>query len=190
MRRFARAALELALVGWLAFAAAAHAGIEIRSASLATAEDAVVLSANVSVEIHPVLEDVVARGVPLYFVVEFELIRPRWYWLDETVSERTLTYRLSYHALTRQYRLSTGALHQSFPSLAQAVAVISKLSDWPVVEKSALRPGTAYEARLRVRLDLSRLPKPIQVGAIGAPEWSLESQWLHWSYPFAEGEAR
>lgn len=192
MRWLARPALDLAvwLALWLALAGAVHAGIELRGANLATADDAVVLSANASIEIHPVLEDVVARGVPLYFVVEFELTRPRWYWLDETVSERTLTYRLSYHALTRQYRLSTGALHQNFPSLAQAVAVISSLRDWPVADKSALRPGTDYEARLRVRLDLSRLPKPIQVSAIGAPEWLLESQWLRWRYRYAEGEAQ
>ncbi|GAB4181788.1 MAG: DUF4390 domain-containing protein [Rhodocyclaceae bacterium] len=176
------AALSLAAGLILALAGAAHAGIEIRQAALAAGEEAITLSAELDIDIQPVLADVVARGVPLYLVLEFELTRPRWYWFDETVAARTLTYRLSYHALTRQYRLSTGALHQSFATLAEAVAVMSRLRDWPVADKTAAAPGAAYQAGLRMRLDLTRLPKPIQVGAIGAAEWSLASEWLRWSW--------
>jgi hypothetical protein len=52
------------------------------------------------------LEEAVNRGVVLHFVADFELTRERWYWLDEKLLSRSLTYRLSYHALTRQYRLT------------------------------------------------------------------------------------
>jgi len=175
------AALSLLLA--LALAAGALAGTAIRNAELAATEDAVTLSAEIAIEVPAALEEAVARGVPLYFVLEFELTRPRWYWFDETVAARTLTYRLSYHALTRQYRLSTGALHQSFATLDEAVAVMSRLRDWPVAERAALASGTTYTAGLRLRLESARLPKPIQVGAIGAPEWSLGSEWLRWPFP-------
>src|SRR2546430_10077923 len=44
------------------------------------------------------------NGVPLYFRVDFELKRPRWYWVDEKAASKRLQLRLSYHALSRQYR--------------------------------------------------------------------------------------
>ena len=72
------------------------------------------LDADFAFELTPRLEEVVANGVPLYFRVEFELTRPRWYWFDEKAASRQLQLRLSYHALSRQYRLSTGALQQNF----------------------------------------------------------------------------
>ncbi|MCK7490978.1 MAG: DUF4390 domain-containing protein [Comamonadaceae bacterium] len=75
---------------------------------LGIGEDGFVLNAEFQVELNPRLEEVVARGVPLYIVADFEPRRPRWYWFDEVVAQRSLTWRLSYHALTRQYRLSTG----------------------------------------------------------------------------------
>ena len=49
-----------------------------------------------------------------YFVVDFEMSRPRWYWFDEKAAAKQLQLRLSYHPLSRQYRLSTGTLQQNF----------------------------------------------------------------------------
>lgn len=157
-------------------------GIEIRSAGVVPGDDAYLLDADMSVELNPVLEDVVSRGVPLYFALEFEITRPRWYWFDEKVGGASLNYRLSYHALTRQYRLSTGALHQNFASLDEAVRILSRLRQWPVAEKNQLAPGETYDAALRLRLDLGQLPKPIQVSALGSREWNLNSDWLRWRF--------
>ena len=33
------------------------------------------------------LEEALQKGIPLYFVLEFELTRSRWYWLDEKVAQ-------------------------------------------------------------------------------------------------------
>ena len=63
----------------------------------------------------PALEDALNKGVPLHFLLEFELIRPRWYWLNEKVVNVQQRYRLSYNALTRQYRVGVGTLYQNFP---------------------------------------------------------------------------
>ena len=157
------------------------ADVEIRNASITQADEGYVLSTEVAFELNPRLEEAINRGVPLYFVAEFELHRPRWYWLDQTVSRRTLTHRLSYHALTRQYRLSSGgALHQGFPTLEQAVRTMQSIRQWQVADKGALKLGESYEAQLRFRLDLTQLPKPFQVGAIGNRDWALASDWLYW----------
>src|SRR5438552_13393517 len=42
-----------------------------------------VLDADFAFELTPRLADVLVNGVPLYFRVDFELKRPRWYWVDE-----------------------------------------------------------------------------------------------------------
>jgi hypothetical protein len=114
--RLHRWLLLLLLVPAIAWAAE----IQIGNEQLDPGEEGYVLSADFRFELKPRLEEAVGRGVVLYFVVEYEMTRERWYWLDQTVVARSLTYSLSYHALTRQYRLSTGGLHQSFATLGRA----------------------------------------------------------------------
>ena len=160
------------------------AEIDITNQQVSAGEDGYVLSADFRFELSPRLEEAVTRGVVLYFVADFELARPRWYWLDEKMASRSQTYRLSYHALTRQYRLSTGGgLHQSFQTLSEAMQVLSRLRNWTVIDKSerSVRPGEGYEAFLRLRLDVTQLPRPFQISALGNKDWSLGSDWKNWS---------
>ena len=83
--------------------------IEISHISLEGNDEGYALDADFQIDLNPRLEDAINKGVALYFVVEFELTRSRWYWFDEHPASRQLVLRLSYHALTRQYRISSGA---------------------------------------------------------------------------------
>lgn len=162
------------------------AEIEINNPQIHAGEDGYVLSADFSFDLNQRLEEAVGKGVVLYFLAEFDLTRPRWYWLDEKLVSRNQTYRLSYHALTRQYRLSTGSgLHQSFESLSDALRVLSRLRNWVVIDKasdgsSIVRPGETYTAALRMRLDITQLPRPFQISALGNRDWNLASDWKTW----------
>lgn len=181
----------LLLLLWLPFAAstASAAEVEVRNPQLQATDDGYSLSADFVFEFNHRLEEAVSRGVILYFVVDFELSRARWYWLDEKLASRSLTLRLSYNALTRQYRLSSGALHQNFGSLEEAVRILSRLRNWQVLDKSlALKHGDTYQAALRLRLDTSQLPKPFQLTALANKEWNLASDWAAW--PFTPSESR
>lgn len=167
----------------LAPAIAWAAEIQVVNPQLDAGEEGYVLSADFRFELKPRLEEAVARGVVLYFVVDYEMTRERWYWLDQTVLVRSLTYSLSYHALTRQYRLSTGGLHQSFATLGEALAVLSRLRNWLVIDKgdAAVRPGETYQAALRLRLDPALLPRPFQITALGNRDWALAADWKIWT---------
>src|SRR5919201_2680696 len=127
--------------------------IEVRDAQLRAVEEGLVLDADFDFELTPRLADVVANGVPLYFRVDFELTRRRWYWFDETTAVRRLQLRLSYHALSRQYRLSTGLLHQNFPTLEEALNVLKRIRNWLVVDRTVTFEDADYEAALLMRLD-------------------------------------
>ena len=168
----------LAFLGLLVFALSARAdNIDVRAASISLREDAYALDADFDIILTPTLEDILAKGVPLNFLLEAEVIRPRWYWFNDKVAQATLQYKLSYNSLTRQYRVSLGTLYQNFATLAEAVRFFSSVRNLPVAERAALQPGNAYQAAVRMRLDVSQLPKPFQITALGSREWNLSSEW-------------
>ena len=136
-----------------------------------------VLNATFEFEVPQALEEAVQKGIAVYFNIEFELFRKRWYWFDRKVSSSTLTYRLSYSPLTRQYRLARGGLSQSFDSLEEALGLLKSVRQWKVIEPGVLSPRDSDEAQVRMRLDVTQLPKPFQVNAITSREWNLASDW-------------
>ena len=174
MRRIAH--LTALLLAIAAFEASANEA-EVRAASLEAVEDGLVLNADFTFELSQRLQEVVANGVPLYFRVEFELMRPRWYWLDEKAASRVLQLRLSYHALSRHYRLSAGLLQQNFTTLEEALNVLKRVRNWLVVDRTATFSDADYEAAVRLRLDTGMLPRPFQLSAITSRELQLESAW-------------
>lgn len=183
MRRIAfltRLVVALALLGALV----AHAQeIEVRSADLRATEHGLLLDAQFAFALTPRLVEAVNSGVPLYFRVDFELTRPRWYWFDEQTASRELQRRLSYHALSRQYRLSTGLLQQSFGTLEEALHVLMRVRNWLVVDRTVPLTGGDYEAAVRMRLDTSLLPKPFQLSALTSRDFHLESPWHRFTVP-------
>ena len=175
----------LALFAALFFALTATAvraeGIGVRSATLVQEDDGWSLEADFDVQLNSRLEEAINRGVPLYFVVEFELAKPRWYWLDEKPVQQSLTYKISYTPLLRQYRLSVGTNYQNFTRLDEVTRALSRLRGWHVADKGALKKDIAYQAGLRMRLDTAQLPKPFQVNAIASRDWTLASDWHRWT---------
>ena len=167
-------------------------GIEPRNVSVVQGDDALVVRADFELELTKRLEEALNHGVALYFVVEFELLRPRWYWFDEKAAAEKLTLRLVYHSLSRQYRVSRGALYQNFATLAEALRTVGTVRDWAVVERDRLKPEEGYVALLRMRLDTTQLPKPLQVSAFASREWALASDWTRVAFTasHAGGAAR
>lgn len=173
----------LGVMLWFGVASFVHAeGIEIKSADLELAEETYLLNTEAEITLNPTLEDALNKGVALHFLADFELKKPRWYWLDETISAAQQHIRLSYHALTRKYQLSINNQLKSFPALNEARRELGRISAWPVLKRNLLKEKQNYVAWLRFRLDLSQLPKPLQVNALTDKEWELDSDWFHWSF--------
>jgi hypothetical protein len=156
--------------------------IEVRAAELAATEEGVALSASFAFDFNPRLGEVVANGVPLYFIVEFELTRPRWWWFDEKTATKRMQLRLSYHPLSRHYRLSTGLLQQQFGTLEEALHVLKNVRNWLVLERATPLAEANYEAAVRMRLDTAQLPKPFQLSALTSRELNLESPWKRFGF--------
>lgn len=176
----------MAAVGLLvASAAGADERIGVMAASLAQPREVngLVLNATFEFEMPQALEEAVQKGIALYFNIEFEAYRKRWYWFNRRVHNAALVYRLSYSPLTRQYRLARGGLSQPFESLDEALALLKSVRNWRVADKGMFVPRDDYEAFVRMRLDVSQLPKPFQVNAITSREWTLGSDWRELDLP-------
>ena len=156
-------------------------GIAVRSASLEASDDGWNVEGEFDVQFSQRLEEAVNRGVPLYFVVEFELSRPRWYWFDEKPVVLSQTYKITYTPLLRQYRLSMGNTYQNFTRFDEVTRVLSRLRGWHVADKGALKKDQVYQAAVRMRLDTAQLPKPFQLNAIASRDWALASDWHRWT---------
>lgn len=161
--------------------ARAESGIQVKAAELELMDEVYQLKADFEVNFSQAVEDALNKGVPLNFTVEFELNRPRWYWLDESIASAQQQIRISYHALTKQYRLQAHEQQKSFSSLAELKAELGHVQEWRVAERAQLRKRYSYEALLRVKLDQSQLPKPLQVNALASKDWKMESEWYRWT---------
>lgn len=178
----------LACTLFIAFSPLSHAAssaIHIKSAELLGIEESYALTVDFDVSFSPVIEDALNKGVPLTFLVEFQLSTPRRYWFDDEIVTQTQFVTLSYHALSRQYLVNRNNRQQSFVNLQQAKEEISNVKSWPVVDKKLLKKGEAYYAAIKVRLDQTKLPKPLQVEAVGSDDWNIASERYRWTPVFA-----
>ena len=119
------------------------------------------------------VEEALQRGVPVYFVAQVEVNRYRWYWRNERVARVSRTWRLSYQPLTSSWRVSFGALSQSFPTLEEALAVATRATRWKVTDVEQIDPGERYEVEFSYRLDSTQLPRPMQLDLAAQAEWRL-----------------
>ena len=162
---------------WFAGAAAQPAGAaegELTSFEVVRDEDGVFLGYSVNFELGKGPEDALAKSVPLFFVAEAEIFRDRWYWRDRRVAHAVRTYRIVYQPLTSTYRVTTiGGLSQSYASRAEAIASISRASRWKIAEPGQLEEGGRHYVEFHYRLDTTQLPRPMQIGISGEPDWQL-----------------
>ena len=161
----------------------AHASeISLSNVSLTPIEKSWALNANVQLELSPALEQLVKKGVPLHFVTEFQLTKKRWYWLDSKVVDVQRVSKISYQALTNQYRVTLGTFSLTAATLKQALAAVKTVEDWVVIESTVIDPKQTYQAALRLRLDTNQLAKPFQVNAINSKSWNLQSDWYRFEF--------
>jgi len=188
---------RLEWAAWLACALLAFSAllpIKARAASVAQvtemrlerSEEGIFLAAVVRLELSATVEDALLKGIPMFFVAEADVLRDRWYWYDKKVASSARYMRLTFHPLTRRWRLNvapgpfgnTGlgvTLNQNFESLQDALAALARFSRWKIAEAAELEADARYSVDFRFRLDVSQLPRPFQIGAVGQPEWSIST---------------
>ena len=166
----------------------AAAPTEITRLRVERADDGVYLSANVRFDLPAVVEDALLKGIAIFFVVEADIYRDRWYWTDPRVASAARTLRLAYQPLTGRWRVnivsglitsSSGlraTLNQNYETLPEALSAIQRLTRWKIAEASEVEADANYALDLNFRLDLSQLPRPFQIGVAGQRDWTISAQ--------------
>lgn len=185
----------------LLYAALAQAGSVtlLRSASQLQ-DEGYRFMADFRITLNPQLEDALHHGITLNFSTTFNITRPRSYWMDQEIAHSEQITKLSYHALTKQYRVSRGNLFQSYGELEQALRALGHQvspvyatdlfdTDEGVLQRldrkylgGWLRLGSSYVVTVRFMLDTAQLPKPLQVNALADNEWHLVSEEYRWEF--------
>jgi hypothetical protein len=147
---------------------------ELTVFELSRDEDGVYLGYAVEFELGRGVDDALVKSVPLFFVAEAEIFRDRWYWRDRRVAHAVRTWRIVYQPLTSTYRVTTiGGLSQTYPTRAEALGSFSRGTRWKVAEPAQLEEGSRHYLEFQYRLDTAQLPRPMQIGISGEPDWQL-----------------
>lgn len=161
-------------------AAKADDAITVLYAALKPAEEAWVLNAAFDVKLNKAQEEALKKGIPLYFVTEAELRRVRSWWFNEDLAAVSRIGRLNYSPLTRRYQVEVAEGFKAYDTLPEALAGLGRIENWIVATRKNLKPGNAYLAAVRMRLDLGLLSKPLQINALATGKWEVEGNWHEW----------
>ena len=165
-------------------AATEAAAPEVGELRLDRTEDGLYLGTTLQFVLPDLAENALYKGIPMFFVAEAQVLRDRWYWSDRQVAETTRYLRLSYQPLTRRWRLTVSSipftnsglgvvLGQNFDEYAEALSAIQRISRWKIAESSEIEADAVHTVNFRFRLDMSQLPRPFQIGAVGRSDWNL-----------------
>ena len=113
--------------------------------------------------------------MPLFFVAEAEIFRDRWYWRDAASPMRSRTWRIVYQPLTSTYRRDDRRrpepeLRRPAPRRSPRSAAASR---WKIAEPGQLEDDGRHYVEFSYRLDTTLLPRPMQIGIGGQPDWQL-----------------
>lgn len=164
-RRILRAALAAAMAVRLTRAAAQ--GVELLTLRPQRSDGALTLEFALHVVLPRAVEDALQRGVPVYFVAQATVWRFRWYWRDERVARVTRNWRLAYQPLTNNWRVGLGGLNQTYATLPEALAVVTRSAQWRIADLAQIEPDSSHRLEFSWRLDTSQLPGPMQIGLGG-----------------------
>lgn len=179
-----RAGLLSVALAWASASAWATTPVELQGLKLERIEQGVYLSANLQFDMPSLLEDAMLKGVSLYFVTEVDIVRERWYFYDKNVAHVERHVRVSFMPLTRRWRVSVSPkpfsagglgmnMGETYDSLDDALVSVRRLVQWRVTQVSELEADSKQSIELSFRLDLTQLPRPLQMGAAGQSDWNI-----------------
>jgi len=177
-------ALLMAMLG-LGSAWAQTSSVELTELMPVRKDNALLLNAQLKLELGPAVEDALIKGLAVHFVAEAEVLRERWYWTDKKTGAASRYYRLAFQPLTRRWRLNVssepisgtglaGSISQNFETLAEALSVIRRQSAWKITDAQSLDPDARQRLRYEFRLDVTQLPRPFQIAAGNQADWNLQ----------------
>lgn len=158
-------------------------GFEVLYAKTKTVDQVLRLDAGFNLRLSEQLKEALHKGVPLVFEIEVEAFQVRSYIWNEDVAHVSQRYKLEFNDLTQRYvaRNQNAGTEFSLPTLNSALAVISTLADFPLLNRDRLAPESRYAGKIRIKIDIDAFPVPMRLMAYVSSDLSMESEWYEWS---------
>ena len=172
----------LALVAGLGAWSAVNAESRVIDVHAEIREGSVFLDADLAVRLDDEVLEALRNSIALNLLVEAELVEPReWLW-DRRLLGGERALRLEYHALSRTWMVTDLNAREThtFSNLSGAVESLSRIRAWRLGPSEALANRGRVLGKLRVRLDVNKLPLPLRVPALLREDWDLGSDWFLW----------
>jgi Domain of unknown function (DUF4390) len=150
---------------------------ELQNLVVQRSADGITVDYQLRVSLSRAIEDAALRGIPLYFRVQVEVFKPRWYWRDDRVAWASREWRVAYQPLTSTWRLSQGGLGQSHTSLTDALNTMTQTVGWRIGDAQVADANGRNYAEFSWRLDTSKLPGPLQIG-LNNPVGGTVGDWV------------
>lgn len=129
--------------------------------------------------------DAMQNAIPLNLSVQAVIEQPRDWWMGKTIAEDERRYQLEYHALSKTWLITDVLEHEarSFSSLKGALRALQRIRAWPIASAHKLKHSGHLVGRVRMSLDVNKLPLPLRFPALFDSRWALDSNWYLWSVP-------
>ena len=176
----------VAVLAWVLCVAPAGAQNQVALTGFQTerSEDVYQMSAQFDLELSNTVQEALLKGIPVYFVVDAKVYRDRWYWSDKLVATAQRHIRISYQPLTRRWRMQVASqpivqsglgvsLMQTYDSLEEVMVNLRRLNRWKFADAAQIETGAGHRLEFAFYLDLSQLPRHLQMGATGQSDWEL-----------------
>lgn len=172
-------------LGAMPAAPAAGAEFQVQQATPFLHERILHLNTLLALTLSARAEEALHKGIPLEVVTEVRVVQHRWWWGNKVISDWDLRRRLLFHALSRQYVVTSlypSAAPQSFGTLDQALLHLGRLEDvkLSLTARKQFFPDARYLVELRAHLDIEALPALMRPLAYVTPSWRLGTGWHQW----------
>lgn len=177
-------ACVMALLGAAMSVAQAETPVTLQAFKLERQDGAVYLSGDWQFDMANTLEDALLKGITLYFVTEVEVRQERWYFYNQRVARAERHVRVFYQPLTRRWRVNVSpqpfnagglgmSLGQSYDTAEEAMNAVRRISPWRIANLADVNMDAKPSISINFKLDLTQLPRPLQIGAANHSEWNL-----------------
>ncbi len=160
-------------------------GFIVHSAETHVAGDIILLDASFGLQFSKKLFDALHNGITLNLTIEMRVFKERNYVWDAKVTEAEQHYQISYSSLTGHYTLTdlNREIQFRFPRFGSLLAVVSVLSDFPLLDHQLLKTGVDYRGAVRISVNRDSLPVPLRLMSYVTSGWHFVSEWYSWPLP-------
>ncbi len=177
--------ITLALGLLLAGPVLAASRAEVVGAHAEVREGTVYLDVRMALSFDQELIEAMRNAIPIHFTLSARIEAPRDWLYPRTIISDDRRYRLEYHALSKTWLLTDDLEHEarSFSTLYGALRSLERVRAWPIASAKRIETHDRLIGRVRLTLDIDKLPLPLRFPALFDSRWALNSPWYLWAVP-------